>query len=268
MRASVSFLTAAALAVLISATAGAQEPGLEALQGAFSDAQLLHMPPPPPTPAPAVTPTPTPAQQGAEDAPIFQTEQFQELSQPDPGTLAWLAQRVPGLDVANVKVVTADAAESVMQQAVNAKATYLDVLTNQFFRSQTLYYVPQDVLNQVNAKYISGTVPIQGTTENNQAFQMQGFLIGDSQVDMLFNLTQFTFKVNGTRYKIANGGRVAGSVLGAGDISVSGMYAYGAPIFCPWAQIQRMTKTSANQIKVQTSCGSKSNIEIDPVTTR
>ena len=187
---------------------------------------------------------------------------------PDPKTLAWLASRVPNLDASSVRLVPPAAAEEVMQKAVAAKATYLDVLSHQIFRGKELYYVPQSTLDQLHGKYVSGTVPVQGTSEDGKPFQMQGFLAGQNRVELLYDRAEFTFKEEGHRFKVANGGRVASGIQGPGDVTVEGLSAYGAPVFCPWAKIQRMTKESMYKVKVVSSCGTRGGNDLHPVRTR
>ena len=258
--------TLAAAAFWLGAGTGrAYEPGLEALSRAFGagQAQFKALPE-----LPAIMPKDASAPQDASADVLFQTLDWTAFPPPDPQTVSWLSSRIPNLDAASVRAVPFETADALMQKAVALKATYLDVLTHQLFRGKELYYVPMADLNKIHARYVSGTVPIQGTTEDGHPYQMQGFVIGQNRVELLFNLQEFTFKEEGHRFKVGNGGRVASAVLGPGDVSVDGLWAYGAPIFCPWAKIQRMTKESAYKVKVKSSCGDRGGNDLSPVRVR
>ncbi len=253
------WLTAVAIAALSFAGTHAfgQEPGLAPLQSALLTGEQMTFQ------------FPLRAQQqfGQGGAGVLSTEQWKSLTAPDAATLAWLSEKIPGLDVANVRLVDFNSADMVMRRAVNAKATYMEVLSNEAFRRKELYFVPQDVLNRIDSAYISGTIPIRGQTENGKPFQMVGFVIGQSRVEMLFE-GDFSWKQDGRRYRLTNHGHVAGRVLGDGDLGIDGVSTYGAPIFCPWARIQRLTKESVNTLRVQTNCGAKNGIDIQPVRAR
>lgn len=260
-----SLLGAALAAVLAVSSAAAQEPGLEALQSALGAAGQLtrefHL-----QPKPAAAPVSS-AAQAQQPFTVLGTGQWDSFSQPDANTLRWLALRVPGLDVSAVRQVPLEVAEEAMRRAAAAKVTYVDVLSDSVFRKNEIYFVGQDVLDALDARYISGTVPIRGKMDGGQPFQMQGLLVGQSRVEMLFDYTDFTFRDGGHRYKVSNGGRVEARVLGEGDIATSGISVYGVRIICPWARIDRITKDAAYSVKVQTSCGTRSN-PIDPVRLR
>lgn len=250
-------LSAAAAIVGFSMGASAQEVRLAPLEGAWlsGEQQALQFP------------LRTQQQFGQGGVGVFSTEQWKSLTVPDAATLAWLSSKIPGLDAANVRLVDAGSADNVMRKAVNARVTYMEVLSNEGFRHKELYYVPKDVLAGLDARYISGTIPIRGVAEDGKPFQMVGFLIGQSRVEMLFE-RDFSWKQDGRRYKLTANGRVAGRVLGDGDLGIDGVSAYGAPIFCPWARLQRLTKQSANKLRVQTSCKTLDNVDIDPVRAR
>lgn len=202
--------------------------------------------------------------------PVFaiDTAAWAKFPAPDAATLAWLASRIPGLDAANVRVVPADASDAAIRRAVASKITYLDVFSDDAFNRKELYFLSAETLQGIHRKFISGTIPIQGSQENGKPFSMQAFVAGQSRVQLLFDRNEFTFKDDGNRLKIDNGGRVAAAVLGPGDISVEGFSAYGAPVFCPWAKIKRMTKESMYKVRVETSCGSRGGNNLEPVRAR
>lgn len=208
----------------------------------------------------------TAAQQAPE--PLIQTKNWLGFPPPDAPTSAWLAARIPGLDVRKVRAVPPDAADRVMQRAFAAKATYLDIFTDEAFRKDEAYYVSQAVLDALDLKFVSGTVPVRGRAEDGKPFQMQGLVAGLGKVQLLFDRSDFTFKEKKDRFKVLNNGRVEIGIIGPGDISIDGLSAYGAPVFCPWAKIQRMTKESMYKIHVETSCGSRGGNDIFPILLR
>lgn len=259
-------LRAVAVVVLFLSAGGfcnAQEAGLEPLQQAwglgFQQVQFYHG---------------NQTQAAMRAAASFEAAVFTALDSsnypaPDPATLAWLAGRIPGLDTSLVRIVPPATVDSVMLQAAQAKLTYMDVLSEEAFRQQKLFYVPQDTLNQVDRKYISGLIAVSGHAEDGNPFQMQGFVAGKGRVELLYDRDDFSFKESGGhRFKVTNGGRVSAAIQGAGDITLEGLSAYGAPIFCPWAKIQRMTKESMYKVRVQTSCGTRGGNDVDPIRLR
>ncbi|MEK7858654.1 MAG: hypothetical protein AAB320_05875 [Elusimicrobiota bacterium] len=242
---------AAAFAVFLVSTAHS-EPGLRLIQEAFGAARFEF---PKPVARPAL-------------APLVQPKHWMGFPPPDAQTLAWLVSRIPGLDAGKVHAVPLEAAEGVMQRAFTAKATYLDIFTDEAFRNGSAYYVSQAVLDALDRRYISGTVPVRGQTEDGKTFQMQGLVAGQGKVQLLFDRGEFTFKEDKNRFKVHNNGRVEAGIRGAGDISIDGLSAYGAPVFCPWAKIQRMSKESMYKIRVETSCGARGGNDISPILLR
>lgn len=249
-----------AASVLLPAWGAAQERGLAPLERSFAAGLAAVRPF-------SAAPRPGPVR-AAGTAGDFNAAAWGQFPPPDPQTLAWLAARVPGLDAASVRVVPAAVADGVMARAVAAKTTYLDILSDAVFRRKEIYYTPVDALNEVHRRYISGTMPIQGRTEKGAAFQMQAMLAGQGRVELLYDQESFTFKDGEQRFKIENKGRVAAAIRGAGDITLEGLSAYGAPVFCPWAKIQRMTKESMYKVRVETSCGSRGGNDLFPVRNR
>lgn len=251
-------------AVVLSAAriCAAQEAGLEPLQQAWGlGLQQVHF---------YQTNQAQAAMRAAQtfNAAVFTALDSSNYPAPDAATLAWLAGRIPGLDVSLVRTVPSDIADSVMHQAADARLTYMDVLSEEAFRQQKLFYVPQDTLNAIDRKYIAGLIPVSGQAEDHRPFQMQGFLAGKGRVELLYDRDNFSFKEDNHRFKVTNGGRVSAAIQGPGDITIDGLSAYGAPIFCPWARIQRMTKESMYKVRVETSCGTRGGNDVDPVRLR
>lgn len=243
----------AALAVLLPVAASADP----ALSGAYRGAQLQVQ-----------NFKALQAARQAEVALLADPQNWRQFPAPDAQTLAWLSSRIPDLDAANVRTVPLASADALMQRAAAAQTTYLDLFSDPAFGGQQLYYAPVDVLNAVHAKYLSGAMPIQGTAEDGQPYQIQAIVAGQGKVEILYERGDFSYKENNNRFKVAPGARVSVRKLGPGDIALEGLSAYGAAIICPWAKIQRMTMQSAHKMRVETSCGSRNGIPVRPVRVR
>lgn len=255
-------LAAAAVVALSAAPVFSQDSGLAALQAALGLGQLELKGF---QPRPLMT---TDQERERSEAAKLLSGRFSSLPAPDAATLAWLSKRVPGLDAKSVKQVSFDLAEKVMALASDKRGTWMDVLSDPAFRGPEIYFVGQAALDQIENKYASGLIPVRGKTTDGKPFQMQGFLAGQGNVDLLFNWTEFQYEENGHKFKIDNNGRLRATIRGAGDVGIQGFSAYGAPIFCPWARIQRMTKESMYKVRVETSCGTRGGNDLRPVRRR
>lgn len=220
--------------------------------------------------AQAAGPEGGPEAQAVGGSGLIRPEQWQIFSAPDPQTLAWLASRMPGVDAANVRVVPGASADGAMQRAIAAGASYVDLLSDpalQRGRSE-LYYVPQDALLQVDQKYLSGTLPASGMAKDGRPFKMQAIVGGAGNVTFLYDRTdEFTFQSDGYDIKIAAGGKVSSQIHGSGDIGSQGVSGCMRVVVYVCAQIQRTTKVSADQIRVETSRGPQTK-ELRPIRSR
>jgi hypothetical protein len=189
------------------------------------------------------------------------------LPQTDPQTAAWLAGRIPGLNKAALKTVPESSIESIMQRASAAHATYLDIFTDPGLGKSNpdLYFLSQDVLDQLNRKWDSGTLPVNGAAKDGQRFFMQGLVAGNGAVYILYNLTQFDFKQDGQDFRVVDGGRVSVTALGPGDVGIAGVKAHGCKgPFCAWVDIERITKTGPTSARLKHSRG-EANTSLSPV---
>lgn len=239
------------LLVLLAAPASSQDAAALSRALGFSRGLIKEFSP---------SPLLSPEQQRAQSKAAAMLQQLQSsLPAPDAQTLAWLSKRVPGLDTANVRLVSFDVADQVMTHAAGGRLTWMDVLSDPLSRGVQIYYVPLSALNRIEAKYYTGLVPVRGKTEDNKPFQMQGFVGGQGKVHLLFDWSEFSYRDpdDGKRFRIDNGGRLTATIRGPGDVGIQGFSAYGAPVFCPWARISRMTKTSMYKVRVETSCATR-----------
>lgn len=261
---SITLLSLAAILLSRQANAAAPEAAWNAAQGfeAFTRQSPVSLPA---SDAPSVSGTLIPMN-GPDDV-FISLEAFSQLPSTDPKTAAWLASRIPGLNTAALKTVSADPVDAIMSRAAAARASYLDIFTDPGLGrgKPDLFYLSQDVLDRVDHKWVSGTLPVSGTTTDGHPFHMQGLVAGNGSVYILYDLMQFNYKDGKNQFGITDGGRVTVSVLGAADVGVAGVRAHGCKgIFCGWADIQRITKIGAGTVKVKTSRGDQ-NAGLDPV---
>lgn len=193
---------------------------------------------------------------------------WESFPAPDAQTLAWLSGRVPGLNAALVREAPLSVVDGLMTRAAAAKATYLDIFSDPAFSHPKLYYASAATLSAVHAKFVSGAMPIQGTGEDGRPYRIVGVVAGGGRVDILYDRGGFSYQENGKRFKVDGAARVSARGLGPGDIALEGLSTYGAPVFCPWARIQRMTKEAAYKMRVETDCGNRSGNDIRPVIPR
>lgn len=201
---------------------------------------------------------------------LIQIERWRNLAAPDAQSLAWLSSRLPGLDLKNVRAVTLEGADMVMQKSVAAKATYLDLLTDPALRKDRgeLYYVSQEVLMSLDRKYISGTLPATGTDKKGRPYKMQGIVAGAGSIIFLYDQTdEFIFKNNDVDIKIAPGGKVVSTINGPADSATTGVSGCMRVGFYFCAEVQRTTKASDGKITVQTSRGPQTQ-DINPIRAR
>jgi hypothetical protein len=202
-----------------------------------------------------------PLSSGPDDG-FISIQALSQLPPTDSRTAAWLASRIPGLNTAALKTVPGEPVDAVLARAAAARASYLDIFTDPGLGhgKPALYYLSQDVLGRLNRKWVSGTLPVNGTAKDGQPFNMQALVVGNGSVYILYDRSQFSFKEDGHEFKITDSGRVAVSVLGAADVGVSGVKGCGCKgPFCGCADIQRITKTGPTSVRVKTSRGDQNS---------
>lgn len=200
-----------------------------------------------------------------------ETKGWSEFPHPDAQTQAWLSSRIPGLNIQQLRVVPFDAADRMMRRAVASQATYLDLLSDPILRqgNAEVYYVPQDVLERLDGHYVSGTLPVAGTTTDGRPFLMQALVSGGGYANFLYDQPAgFSFKDGENEIKIGAAGNVSARIRGPADIELRGIAGCGCVfIFCGCADIQGMTKVSGSKMIVQTSRGPQ-NQDIFPIRAR
>ncbi|MCX5789238.1 MAG: hypothetical protein NTX64_12135 [Elusimicrobia bacterium] len=252
------------LLLLAAAPAGAQP--ARYLAGARATAASLGVAEIEEPAAPPAVPQAVDAQPGDPSAaPFTASYAFPPM---DPKTAAWLASRIPGLDTRNVVAVPFETVDAMIARVVDAKGDYLDLLSDPVLSSSQppLYYLSQDVLARLDAKYRAGTLPVSGTATDGRAFRMQGFVAGMKAIHYLYDQTNFSFKNGSYEFKIGDDGHVATTITGPADITVQGIQGCGhILIFSGCADIQRITKVSPGKVKVQTTRGPQDS-DIFPIT--
>lgn len=229
-------------------------PGPEALETSFRSAQRILRTDPS---LPAVLPEAAAPPVGPAQPAVVSPDAWSTLPAPDAATLAWLARRVPGLDLQKVRSVPPAKAQAVLQRAVSRRLTYLDLLTDESFRRDEIYFVPADVLAGIDQKYVTGAVPISGKAKDKKPFRMEGFLGGQGRLEILYDRQgAFEFKEDANWFKVDNGSRVSCRILAPADVAVEGMSVWAdLSVFGFYTKIERMVKEGADKARVYTAAG-------------
>jgi hypothetical protein len=189
-------------------------------------------------------------------APVVAPGLWASLAAPDPAVLAWLAGRVPGLDVNAVKTMTPEAAEAMLADCEARGLSPLDFFTDAGFRGPGIFYFPKDLLAAIYARYDFRVItPVSGKDERGVPFSMQALVAGAGRIESLYDRDDITFlhrDFQDGKYTVKV--RVTERILGQGDMSVSGVTAH---IGILSADIRRFTKISPTEGRVETSLGSR-----------
>jgi len=208
-----------------------------------------------PMPARASIPAPRTPAAPAPDS-IAPTGLWDALAAPDAATLAWLAQRIPGLDAASVRVLTADAAEPLFAAAVARGLTPLDFFTDPALRGREVYYVPQAEVAALFARYdLRVMTPPSGTTTKGKPFAMKALVFGAGRIDALYDVDGFKFRhpdFDGAEVALA--GRVTERIQGPGDLTVEGVSVKHGLVH---PRIERIVKISPTEGRIETNYGSR-----------
>ena len=191
---------------------------------------------------------------------------WDRLSAPDAATSSALVRRIPGLDAAVVRTMSPEAAEEVFAVVAARGLTPLDFFTDPAFRGREVYYIPPALLASTFARYdIQALTAVSGRDTDGNPFRMQGLVLGGGRVEALYDRDRITFEhpdFDNGLYTLE--ARVSQGILGPGDMSVSGITAHVAFFK---ARIQRITKISPTEARVQTSKGTR-NKPVAPIRRR
>ncbi|MBI3547453.1 MAG: hypothetical protein HY078_00225 [Elusimicrobia bacterium] len=189
----------------------------------------------------------------------------------------WLARRL-GSDFnmnSDVRVLTIDKATAILDKAAMQGATALDVFSDPEMNKPNLYYIPESVLKQLDARYkIPAITLISGTSLSGTRFQAQALLLGNRRVEALYDAgADFVFKNSYyPAYDFTSSPRVTHVVRGRGDLSVSGLWVRaGSPPASAFGSvtIRGLTKRGQNQVFVQTSTALADTVEaLEPISFR
>jgi hypothetical protein len=208
-----------------------------------------------PAPTPVAPPAVVSVPAGPASA-VVPAGLWASLDAPDAATGQWLAGRVPGLDASSVRVLTFAAADALFSAAVARNLTPLDFFTDPAFRAQGVFYLPQETVAALFARYeMHAITPASGTTTDDKPFVMEALLVGNGRIDMLYDQDDFSFRnavLDNDRYTLA--ARVTERIEGPGDLTLEGVavkYGILKPI------IRRITKISPTEARVDTNFGSR-----------
>ncbi|MBI4347332.1 MAG: hypothetical protein HY553_10785, partial [Elusimicrobia bacterium] len=186
----------------------------------------------------------------------FTAEAWSLLPAPDQPTLDWLAVRIPGVKAARVREMTADGIEATLAEAVARGQSPTDLFSDAGLRDERLLLVRGEALSGAFERYEIPVITLAaGRTTSGQDYRMDALLLGDGRVEMLYDKADFRIKnpyFNDYDYTLA--ARVSYGILGAGDMSVSGV-TVEAGLVRP--KITRFTKLGSDRIRVETSWGSR-----------
>lgn len=235
-----SMIRAAAALLFLAGAASAQTAPAARMSAVIGGTGLASIP------APDAPPSAAPAPSGA----------WASLAAPDAATLAWLGPRLPGVDLASVRVLTPEAAEALFAAAAAAGRTPLEFFTDPAFRAGGAFYIPQATIAAVFGRYeVRVLTPASGTTTDGRTFAMQALVLGNGRIDALYDLDQFQFDnplFPDYTYKLAQ--RVTETISGPGDLSIEGVWVR-AGIVTP--RIERIVQTSRTEARVETNYGSR-----------
>ena len=189
-------------------------------------------------------------------SPIVPPGLWASLAPADAATLAWLAGRVPGLDVSSVRTMTPEAAEALLAACEARGLSPLDFFTDAGFRGPGIFYFPRALLATIYARYDFRVItPVSGNDEHGTPFSMQAMVAGAGRIETLYDRDDITFHhpdFKDGKYTVKV--RVTERILGQGDMTVSGVTAH---IGILSADLRRFTKISPTEGRVETSLGSR-----------
>jgi hypothetical protein len=185
-----------------------------------------------------------------------ETSSQRNFTTPDTATASWLVTRIPGLDPATLRTVSLEAAEAFLRRATAAQATDLDLFSDPALQADRVaYYLPQDVLEGLDARCTAGLFAVSGTATDGKPFHMRAVVATNARIAFLYDREdEFRYEEGGSEVKITNSGRVFARAEGPGDISFTGYNGCGCIfVFCGCAEITRMTKLGDGKMTVRSS---------------
>ncbi len=154
------------------------------------------------------------------------------LKAPDETSLEIIEASFPQWDISSIREVPFKAADAMIAKGVEQKMSALDFFTNSAWQGPHSYYLSQETLSKVMAKYNLHTlVPAGGQSVDGLPFHMQMALLGNGQIVMFmdqdgFNFTNSDyafFQYNGHPFTFGADRVITQKIMGPGDLRISGL---------------------------------------------
>ena len=181
---------------------------------------------------------------------VFPSGFCDRLSKPAPEKIAPYITLAPELDGAKsvIREVTLADIDPILTEAVSRGWTAVDFFSEDAIRGRCLYFISQEVLEQVNRKFdLKVMTRIKGTDVDNRAYQMTAMFTGLSNNFIFYDRDNIAIKDGDNRVKLKQ--KVREQVTGPGKFVVSGMSVYVSQVDS-WWDIKKTDKISANQMNI------------------
>ena len=197
-------------------------------------------------------PAPVPASRPAQ-AMLVPPSLWDAAKPPQPADLDLLASRLPGLDPAAVRELSFEEVDPVLMLAVRRGASALDIFTDEGLRGKQVYYLSEQTLDLIYAKYeLNSVTPGSGNDIEGRPFHLQALVMGAGRLDLLYDRDKFTYaSPEFKNYDYICQSRVTERVRSSGDMSVEGLQV--DTIFHP--KIQRFLKLAPTQVRIEVYLG-------------
>ena len=188
-------------------------------------------------------------------APLISKALWDASPAPSAAALAWLQQRIPGLNGPSVHEISYDSVANVIGEAARRGDSTLDIFTDEGLRGNEAFYLSEATLHRLYAEFDLQTSLLQsGTTTEGDAFRMDGIVMGRNSLQVLYNIGPFDFKNPGDGNKYTVDSRVTQTIEGAGQLAISGMWVHAWPVT---ARIQKLVKLGPGRLRVETNYGNR-----------
>ena len=230
------------LPLLLAASASAQ-PKL-GVERVLSETRALGLG----VPAFAAIDVPPAAPSAPADSELVPAGLWAALAPPDGAVLAWLGQRVPGLDLSAVRELPPEAAEAIFARGAARGTTPIDLFTDRGFRGREVFYIPRAAVERVFSVYEVRVLTLaSGTAKDGQPFQLDALLAGAGRIEALYDRGYTVANPYFADYTYNLEPRVTQAIAGPGDIRVSGITVNAIVR----ATIKRMVKVSPGEVEVE-----------------
>ena len=199
----------------------------------------------------------------ASGTPLISDALWNSLPVPGSASLQWISAQLPGINVSQIHLMSFSDMSAIALAALKQKENSVSLLTDAGLTTPHIYYVPREVLAQIFSTYQLNAITVySGTSKAGQKFEMQGMLIGNNQVQALYNLNNFSFiNAQYPDHPFVLDRLVTFKIKGPGDMGVTGIHVeYG--ILRP--EIREIKDLRNGYLQVITNHGPR-NEKSDPI---